>query len=92
MMANNGNTMITSKDYATHLEKLSNEWNITNDQINDFLNTYMQMGRPPINRSDHHIVNDHSSVDCEEYCNGSIRDMLLSYKVLHGYIALTVSI
>lgn len=80
--------------------------NITNDNINDFIKKLLQLSKPNNLSETTHIAADgygavggsgtsdfgDDTETCQNYCSGPIRDMLLGYKSVHGYISLVVSI
>ncbi|XP_055839666.1 G-protein coupled receptor dmsr-1 isoform X1 [Episyrphus balteatus] len=65
--------------------KYLEDLNITNDAWNDFLEKYMQ-------QINNHRLNITSLDECEDYCNGNIRDFSIAYKAIHGYIALLICV
>lgn len=77
--------------------------NITNDNINDFIKKLLQLSKPNNLSDTTHIAADgygggsgtgdfgDDTETCQNYCSGPIRDMLLGYKSVHGYISLVVS-
>lgn len=69
--------------------------NLTNDNINDFIKKLLQLSMP-VNVSDTvhgglEDFNGENTKTCQHYCKGHIRDTLLCYKSIHGYISLVVS-
>lgn len=60
--------------------------NITNDNINDFLTKLFQLHK----KSDDED-NSAPIETCDHFCNGPIKNMLLGYKNVHGYLSLLVS-
>jgi len=76
--------MLRSKEMADDLVKIGEKLNLTESHITKFLQTFMEMnaGKKPAADAD----------DCAEYCTGTIRSVMLSYKALHGYFAVLVSV
>lgn len=66
--------------------------NITSDNINDFLDKLLQLSKP-INLNDTSQTNNEHTELCNYNCNsGYVRDMLVGYKGIHGYVSLVVSL
>ncbi|XP_058464988.1 G-protein coupled receptor dmsr-1 [Malaya genurostris] len=73
------------------------EHNITYEYVNDFLEKLFQsLNR--LNRTTPSSITDGWDDDggehenCSEYCKGTVRDLLMDYKVMHGYIALVICV
>lgn len=96
VMHNNAIThMETTKMFsenATRLFDFKNititDFNITTDNINDFLKKLWQLSKP-LNETVEDDDNELSA--CQYYCNGFVKDLFGSYKSVHGYISLVVS-
>lgn len=79
---------------ATHFLKQNNisinDLNITSENFNDFFKKLIQLSKP-VNASgiDAHS-NEHGS--CDDYCKGFIKDIFGTYRGIHGYLSLLVSI
>lgn len=84
----------TIHENATHFLKLNNisinDLNITSENFNDFFKKLIQLSKP-VNASgiDAHS-NEHDS--CDDYCKGFIKDIFGTYRGIHGYLSLLVSI
>jgi hypothetical protein len=76
--------ILRSKEMANDLVKIGERLNLSESHITDFLQTFLEMnaGKKPAADAD----------DCAEYCSGTIRSVMLSYKALHGYFAVLVSV
>lgn len=69
---------------ATHLIDLKNI-NVTDDELHDFAKKLLEYNQ--YNRS-----HGNESLTCKYYCDGFFKDLFSSYKNMHGYISLAVSI
>ncbi|XP_055626466.1 G-protein coupled receptor dmsr-1 [Toxorhynchites rutilus septentrionalis] len=97
---NQTNTMNGSSKLYRHAFEFHNisEHNITQEYVNDFLEKLFQsLNR--INRSstatgddDGWDDDDLEQSNCSDYCKGIVREVLMDYKVLHGYIALVICV
>lgn len=67
-----------------------NNLNITSENFNDFLKKLVQLSKP-VNMSG---INAHSNEhdSCDDYCKGFIQDIFGTYRNIHGYLSLLVSI
>lgn len=67
--------------------------NITNENINDFLEKLLELSKPinSLNETQHDVSHEPEET-CNYRCNGFFRDILLAYKGMHGYISLVVRI
>lgn len=73
------------------------EHNLTQEYVNDFLEKLFQslnrVNRTTATSTDVGWDTEYAELgNCSDYCRGMIRDLLMDYKILHGYIALVVSI
>lgn len=84
----------TGASYYLHAFEYQNitEHNITEEHVNDFLRRVFQ-SLNFLNRTipDHADVDEVEATNCSDYCKGAVREILLEYKLLHGYISLVVS-
>lgn len=69
---------------GTHFIDLKNI-NVTDDELHDFAKKLLEYNQ--YNRS--HV---NESFACKYYCDGFFKDLFSSYKTMHGYISLAVSI
>ncbi|XP_062708674.1 G-protein coupled receptor dmsr-1 [Aedes albopictus] len=88
----------SSKLYRTAFEFHNiSEHNITQEYVNDFLEKLFQslnrVNRTTTTSTDiSWSVDDGELANCSFYCRGTMRDVLLDYKILHGYIALVICV
>lgn len=75
------------ENVTTNTNITFNDYNITTDNLNDFVKKWLQM-RPPINSS---LNRNKSDSSCSHYCQGFIKELFGSYISVHGYISLVVS-
>ncbi|XP_050089980.1 G-protein coupled receptor dmsr-1 [Anopheles aquasalis] len=81
-------------NYYRHAFEFGNitEHNITQEYVNDFLEKLFQsLNR--LNRTATDQLDGPDEVEltnCSDYCKGAIREILLDYKLLHGYISLVI--
>lgn len=82
------NMAFNTKSFKYHVTNNTNfsnmfaDFNISMDVLNDFLEKYVQQISQKKNVT---------LIECSQYCRGHVRDILLSYRGLHGYISLVVS-
>ncbi|XP_039431555.1 G-protein coupled receptor dmsr-1 [Culex pipiens pallens] len=104
--ANSTNTSPSTMNGPTKLYRRAfefqniSEHNITHEYVNDFLEKLFQsLNR--VNRTTAPAFEDDwgggdSGPDehgnCSDYCKGLVRDLLMDYKILHGYIALVICV
>ncbi|XP_058059043.1 G-protein coupled receptor dmsr-1 [Anopheles bellator] len=83
-------------NYYRHAFEFQNitEHNITQEYVNDFLEKLFQsLNR--LNRTsglDQPEPDEVDATNCSDYCKGAVREILLEYKLLHGYISLVICI
>uniref|UniRef100_A0A182PTL8 G-protein coupled receptors family 1 profile domain-containing protein n=1 Tax=Anopheles epiroticus TaxID=199890 RepID=A0A182PTL8_9DIPT len=83
----------TGTSYYLHAFEYQNitEHNITEEHVNDFLRRVFQslnfLNRTIPDQSD---VDEVEATNCSDYCKGAVREILLEYKLLHGYISLVI--
>lgn len=71
------------------IDKIFENQNISLHDLEHFA-TYFNLTRPSTNLS---LLNTTiANSNCDHYCAGFIRDLLGSYKSIHGYISLVVSV
>lgn len=79
---------------ATHFLKLNNisinDLNITSENFNDFLKKLIQLSKSANQSGVGAYSNGHES--CDAYCNGFVKDIFGTYRGIHGYLSLLVSI
>jgi hypothetical protein len=76
--------ILRSKEMANDLVKIGEKLNLTESHITEFLQTFLVMNaakKPTVDAD-----------ECAAYCGGTIRNIMLSYKALHGYFAVLVSV
>lgn len=69
---------------ASHQIDLKNA-NITAEELQEFLKKLVEYNQ-------YNLSSENESIACEHYCNGFVKDVFTSYKRMHGYISLVVSI
>ncbi|KFB46914.1 AGAP004829-PA-like protein [Anopheles sinensis] len=82
-----------SVNFYRHAFEFQNitEHNITQEYVNDFLEKLFQsLNR--LNRTTPELpdADDADPANCSDYCKGTVREILLEYKLLHGYISLVI--
>ncbi|XP_065075073.1 G-protein coupled receptor dmsr-1 [Ochlerotatus camptorhynchus] len=82
--------------HAFEFQNISDH-NITQEYVNDFLEKLFQ-SLSRINRTTATSTDvgwdaeDAELGNCSDYCKGMMRDLLMDYKILHGYIALVICV
>uniref|UniRef100_A0A182FEC0 G-protein coupled receptors family 1 profile domain-containing protein n=2 Tax=Anopheles albimanus TaxID=7167 RepID=A0A182FEC0_ANOAL len=80
-------------NYYRHAFEFGNitEHNITQEYVNDFLEKLFQsLNRLNRTSPDQLEPDEVELTNCSDYCKGAIREILLDYKLLHGYISLVI--
>ncbi|XP_058832964.1 G-protein coupled receptor dmsr-1 [Topomyia yanbarensis] len=93
-IATNGSSKFNR--HAFEFQDIS-EHNITHEYVNDFLEKLFQsLNR--LNRTTPTSIADgwddegEERGNCSDYCKGTVRDLMMDYKIMHGYIALVICV
>lgn len=81
------NVFDTRPANGTHSIDLKNI-NVTYDELHDFAIKVLKYNQ----YTNHNRSHANESLACRYYCDGFFKDLLSSYKDMHGYISLAVSI